>query len=124
MNYSLDIYPEPFTFKPERWILADEKNPDGAILESLKLAESGFSAFSAGSRGCVGKKLAWMELRLVLVMMLYRFQIRQDPNNNLCGGDPKGQIGRQDSKQYQIYDMFVASRKGPMVQFNRRSDAK
>lgn len=124
MNYSPDIYPEPFTFKPERWIPADEKNPDGATSESLKLAESGFSAFSAGSRGCVGKNLAWMELRLFLVMMLYKFQIRQDPNNNLGGGDPKGQIGRQDPKQYQIYDTFVALRKGPMVQFNRRSAAK
>lgn len=49
-----DVFPEPFQFRPERWM----KDMEGSSEESVKLAESGLSAFWAGSRGCAGKNLA------------------------------------------------------------------
>lgn len=49
ISYSPEVFPEPFSFRPERWIV-DETNSKSA--DEVALAESGFVAFSFGSRGC------------------------------------------------------------------------
>lgn len=123
LSYNPDVYPDPFAFKPERWLLADAENPHGATPKSLALAESGFCAFSAGSRGCVGKNLAWLEMMIIIAKMVYRFELKQDPKSNLGGGRADGPEGRQQEGQYQTYDAFVALRDGPMVRFERRNVA-
>lgn len=120
LSYNPDVYPEPFEFRPERWILADNDNPHGASAESLTLAESGFCAFSTGSRGCVGKNLAWLEMMIVMAKLVYRFEVKQDPESSLGGGDPNMPEGRREVGQYQVYDAFVGLRDGPMVMFNAR----
>lgn len=120
LSYSKDIYPEPFKFRPERWVV-DENDPSSA--ESVALAESGFCAFSTGSRGCVGKNLAWLEMKVVIAKLLYTFEMKADPTNNLGGGDRNGKPGRRVENQYQTYDLFVSGRKGPMVHFKKRVHA-
>ncbi|CAI6337189.1 unnamed protein product [Periconia digitata] len=121
MNYHKDYFPEPFKFRPERWIATDRDNEsEGSSPDSVALAESAFYPFSFGSRGCVGKNLAWLEMRLVLAKSLYTYEFRQDANNNLGGGDKNGKPGRQNEGQYQMWDIFVANRKGPMVQLRKR----
>jgi len=84
------------------------------------LAENGFCAFSYGTRGCVGKNLAWLEMRLVIAKTLWMYEVRPDPENRLGGGNRNGKPGRQTEDQYQIYDIFVAGRKGPMLQMRKR----
>jgi cytochrome P450 len=120
LSFNKDIYPEPFTFRPERWIVADDKNV-GSSAESVAAAQGAFCAFSTGSRGCVGKNLAWLEMRIVIAKALWTFEIKADPTNNLGGGDPNGKPGRQREEEYQTYEMFVSNRKGPMVQLRKRS---
>lgn len=121
MGYHKDYYPEPFKFRPERWIVTDRDDEDeGSSPDAVALAESAAFPFSYGSRGCVGKNLAWLEMRLLLAKTIYQYEIRQDPNNNLGGGDKSGKEGRQNPDQYQLWDMFVANRKGPMVQVKKR----
>jgi cytochrome P450 len=119
LSYNENIYPEPFKFRPERWIV-DESGKEGSSAESVALAESGFCAFSYGTRGCVGKNLAWLEMRLVMAKCLWKFELRADPTNNLGGGDAKGKPGRQVESQYQLYDIFVSGRKGPVIQMKKR----
>lgn len=122
LGYSKDVFPEPFEFRPERWI-AGEKGPGGEVVseESVRASERALSAFSAGSRGCIGKNLAWVEMTLVLAKLVYTFEMRRDPSNNLGGGDPiSGRPGRRNPDQYQIYDVFVSLRDGPMIQLKRR----
>jgi hypothetical protein len=57
---------------------------------------------------------------LVLAKILYRFEVRKDLSSNKGGGSPDAREGRRVVNQYQLYDIFVAARDGPMVQFKRR----
>jgi cytochrome P450 len=111
-----DVFAAPFQFRPERWM----SDAPGNSEESVKLAESGLSAFWAGTRGCVGKNLAWMEMSIVVARAVFSFQMRSDPNSNLGRGDPNGRAGRQNPEHYQTYDAFVATRDGPLVEFKER----
>ncbi|KAF2708706.1 benzoate 4-monooxygenase cytochrome-like protein P450 [Pleomassaria siparia CBS 279.74] len=117
LSYRADIYPEPFKFRPERWVV--DKN-DPTSVESVALAESGFCAFLSGTRGCAGKNLAWLEMKIITAKLLYTFELKADPTNHLGGGDPNGKPGRQVVDQYQTYDLFVSGREGPVVQFKKR----
>ncbi|EME80913.1 uncharacterized protein MYCFIDRAFT_32845 [Pseudocercospora fijiensis CIRAD86] len=119
LSYNEDVFPEPFSFKPERWILGESGGC--ATEESLALAESGFCSFSTGSRGCIGRNLAWMEMMIVMAKVVWNFEIRQDEGNPLGAGDEKGPEGRRCVDQYQVKDAFVAMRDGPMIQFRRRT---
>jgi cytochrome P450 len=117
MHYNPNHYPDPYRFQPERWILGEVDASEA----SVATAESAFFAFSFGSRNCVGKNMAWLEMRLVLAKALWRYEIKPDPNNSLGAGNLGGEWGRQCEEQYQTYDIFVADRKGPVIQLKERS---
>ncbi|KAF2649983.1 cytochrome P450 [Lophiostoma macrostomum CBS 122681] len=119
LSYNDHIFPEPFSFRPERWIVSEDES-EGSSAESVTLAETGFCAFSTGSRGCVGKNLAWLEMRIVLAKLLWTFEMKADPTNKLGGGDSNAREGRRVENQYQTYEMFVSGRKGPMVHLKKR----
>jgi cytochrome P450 len=120
LSFNKDIYHEPFTFRPERWIVSDDEKV-GSSAESVAAAQNAFCAFSTGSRGCVGKNLAWLEMRLVIAKALWHYEIKADPTNDLGGGDPNGRPGRQRTEEYQTYEIYVSDRKGPMVQLKKRA---
>lgn len=121
LSYNADVYPEPFRFRPERWLPAGAA---GTTADDLAAAQQALCAFSAGTRGCPGKNLAWLEMTLVLAKVLFAFDVRPDPASRLGAGDPvAGQPGRRAEGQYQTYDAFVSLRNGPMVQFKRREAA-
>lgn len=119
ISFNKDIYPDPFKFTPERWLLGDG-TAGGATAESIELAESAFVAFSTGPRGCPGKNLAWLEMTIVIAKVIYMFEIRSSLDNNLGGGSPDGRLGRRNVDQYQTYDAFVSLRDGPLVQLRHR----
>lgn len=122
MHHNKDIYEEPFKFSPERWIV-DESDKTGASAEKVALAESGYMPFSAGPRSCVGKNLAYLEMGIVLAKVLHNFEIRKDPASNLGGGSPDAREGRRAIDQFQLHEIFVAIRDGPMVQLKKRIHA-
>ncbi|KAL6705468.1 hypothetical protein ACN47E_006733 [Coniothyrium glycines] len=117
MHYNPTYYTKPFCFQPDRWII----NSADATAESVDLAESAFCAFSTGSRGCVGKNMAWLEMRIVMAKTIWKFQIEQDPANKLGCGNPRARPGRRLEDQYQTYEMFVSNRKGPVVRLRNRA---
>ena len=45
--------------------------------ESIRIARDAFCAFSLGTRGCVGRSVAYLELALELARCLWLFDIRQ-----------------------------------------------
>ncbi|KAL8343233.1 hypothetical protein RB598_004539 [Gaeumannomyces tritici] len=50
-------YPDPMTFRPERWLSADDPPPRNA-----------FRAFERGPRACMGREVAMDEMRAVLLL--------------------------------------------------------
>ncbi|RKP06407.1 cytochrome P450 [Thamnocephalis sphaerospora] len=64
-------------FRPERWI---DSSP-----EQLTRMRQMFLAFSMGSRACIGRNLAWMELRMALATLLrrYTFHIPDGVKNDM-----------------------------------------
>ncbi|KAK1579940.1 cytochrome P450 [Colletotrichum navitas] len=65
-----DNFADPEEFVPERW-LDDNDRPakyDGDRRDCLKV-------FSAGPRDCIGKNLAYPEMRLIMASLLYNFDL-------------------------------------------------
>jgi cytochrome P450 len=73
-----DAFPDPFVFRPERWIV-DEKN--GVTPEEVDRAKLALNPFSAGPDNCVGQKLAMLELLIAFGRVLYRMDVRALPGN-------------------------------------------
>ncbi|KAI8056259.1 cytochrome P450 [Syncephalis plumigaleata] len=66
MHMNPDVFPDPTAFIPERWLTS---SPD-----QLTIMQRHWLTFSIGPRACIGRNLAWMELRLAIVELLRYFQ--------------------------------------------------
>ncbi|KAJ5648686.1 cytochrome P450 [Penicillium lividum] len=65
-------FAEPEIFAPERW-LGDQKFEHD---ERMAL-----QPFSVGARDCIGKNLAYAEMRLILAKMVWNFEMELDPRS-------------------------------------------
>jgi cytochrome P450 len=61
-----EIFPEPYRFKPDRWL-------------SIHPSAYEFMSFSAGPRYCIGQPLAMMQLKIALSIILQRFVLTVKP---------------------------------------------
>jgi cytochrome P450 len=62
------------TFKPERWIKTDEK---GA--ETFNAHAGPALQFGGGLRGCFGKKMAYLEMRIFISLLVWSFDLELVP---------------------------------------------
>jgi cytochrome P450 len=110
-------FPSPFTFSPERWI----ESPFNTA-ESIAFARKAFCPFSIGSRMCSGRNLAYMQLKLTLAHLLWRFDFRESPEETGRGGGKEGLgLGRERRDEFQMWDALGFGRDGPMVELKLRS---
>ncbi|KAF8421195.1 cytochrome P450 [Tirmania nivea] len=58
------LFPDPRTFKPERWLSQESKGLEKYIV-----------AFSRGPRSCIGINLAWCEMYLTLALLFRKFDL-------------------------------------------------
>ena len=79
------MFTSPDEFLPSRWL-----NESNHFVSSVK----GFHPFSTGTHNCIGKNLAYMEMRLVLARLLWNFDVSQDKEL------PKW----EDQKTYMLWD--------------------
>jgi hypothetical protein len=109
LHHNEDVYSEPHRFIPERWI------PEETSEESVKQCLATLMPFSYGSRQCIGKRLALMELYLVLAKAVWRY------NLEYVGGGKDDRFGDElDVIEYKLLDHLAAGRNGPVVRFWRR----
>ncbi|KAI4730065.1 putative P450 monooxygenase, partial [Aureobasidium sp. EXF-10728] len=67
-------FTDPTLFVPERWLASP---PEKYANDNLAIVQP----FSFGPRNCLGKNLAYAELRLVFAKMLFNFDIELDPRS-------------------------------------------
>ena len=83
-----EVFPNPDEYRPERWL----------DLEERKRMETYFIPFSAGSRGCLGRNISYLEQIVVLASIVHRYEfalpspdfqlVRQEAFNLLVGELP------------------------------------
>ncbi|KAK1757808.1 isotrichodermin C-15 hydroxylase [Echria macrotheca] len=70
INHSSDHWADPWEFKPERFLRSEDSSAkSGDVIEALQ-------PFSAGPRNCIGRNLAYAEMRLILARIIYDFDIK------------------------------------------------
>ena len=106
-------FPDPWGFQPERWIESEL-----VTTESIRNARRAFDPFGLGIRQCIGKNVAYLQLKLSLAHILYRLDMRLDPGDpGRGGGGPTLGVGRERKDEFQMWDALGFVRDGPMVQF-------
>ncbi|KAK3386377.1 cytochrome P450 [Sordaria brevicollis] len=67
MYHNEKHFKDPFSFHPERWL------NDPTFGDDRKEA---FQPFHLGSRNCLGKNLAYLEMRIILARLLWNFDLK------------------------------------------------
>lgn len=58
-------------FRPKRWLIPSDENPGGMVFDS---AAGPQLAFGLVVRACFGRRLAYLELRLLTAMLFWNFK--------------------------------------------------
>jgi cytochrome P450 len=120
IHHNANYFPDPFTYRPERWVAGSGKTSGGVAESNVALAQSAFCPFSIGPRGCIGKGLAYIELMTTLARMLYLYDMRKTSGVDPSDGKPSNPWGRHRVGEYQLYDQFTSWKNGPIVEFRKR----
>ncbi|OCK74982.1 cytochrome P450 [Lepidopterella palustris CBS 459.81] len=101
ITHSPNNFRDPDLFVPERWI------DDGGIYASDKRVAS--QPFSVGPRNCIGKNLAYAEMRLILSKLLWNFDFE------VC----------EESRNWMDQKTFILWQKSPlMLQLTPRKEVR
>lgn len=63
-------------FRPERW-LRTERDVNGLEREVFDARSGPSLAFSVGPRQCFGKRLAYLQLKMVMILMVWNFDFQE-----------------------------------------------
>lgn len=113
LHHTPEYFPDPWVFKPERWIESDIVSK-----KSIVHSRKAFTPFGTGVRQCAGKNLAYLQMKLTLAHLLWKFDMRLAPDEpgRGCGG-PELEEGRHRRDEFQMIDALGFGRDGPMVEF-------
>ncbi|KAL2217259.1 cytochrome protein [Thermoascus aurantiacus ATCC 26904] len=107
-------YREPLSYVPERWIegatCKTARDSWKSTKEDVEIARRAFCPFSIGPRGCIGKSMALMELRLTIARMMFLFDIELADRT---GEDADGHLA--------MLDHFTSLKDGPNVIIRKRT---
>lgn len=95
-----EVYPEPFSFRPQRWL---ETDADPQELYSV--------VFNAGSRSCVGRNLAKAELHLMLGKLFLQWGGggHIGPSSDAGVDERRGDVGMMRLFQTTVRDTQMAA---------------
>ncbi len=109
-------FPEPFTYRPERWLAPEVPE------ERMKIMYDVFIPFSAGSRICAGKAMAYLETSVVISKTFWHFDFEKAPGKlgELGAGSSSRTYGRHRASEFQVYDVISSTHDGPNLVFHPR----
>ncbi|KAJ5724265.1 hypothetical protein N7488_002300 [Penicillium malachiteum] len=100
-------------FIPERWIegatYSTSESKWTTTKEDIETVRHAFCPFSIGPRGCIGKSMAFMEMRLTLARLVFLFDMTLADRE---GEDAGGHLA--------LVDHFTSAKNGPNVEFQKR----
>ncbi|KAH7308442.1 cytochrome P450 [Stachybotrys elegans] len=111
-----EFFPDPFTFKPERW-LREDNELDTVSKEVRDTMQRAFIPFMVGDRSCAGKALAYMEIGVTMARCSWYFDF--EPAST---GQPEFRGSTSRPGEYPVGDIFIASHEGPNLVFKTRGD--
>jgi cytochrome P450 len=78
LHHREDLYPDPFRFRPERWLEVSAGDGEGPRRTTVKPGTYEWIPFGGGTRRCLGAALAMAEQRVVLRAMAQRLDLEAD----------------------------------------------
>ncbi|RAH42269.1 cytochrome P450 [Aspergillus brunneoviolaceus CBS 621.78] len=119
IHHNAEYFSRPDTFLPERWLTS---NADDS-LEQASITTAAYTPFSQGTRACVGRHLAQMELQLALACLIWQYDFRRADGiagEMGAGNRDCGELGRSNPHEFQLYDHIISQKRGPVLQFRPR----
>ncbi|KAI0490527.1 putative cytochrome P450 monooxygenase [Xylaria cf. heliscus] len=86
VNHDSHYWNEPYKFAPERWL--DDPKYKGDQLDAMQ-------PFSVGPRNCIGRNLAYAEMRLILAKIVFNFDMT-------LADDSRGWL--EDQRAYTVWE--------------------
>jgi cytochrome P450 len=120
IHHNEDYFPEPFEFRPTRWLL-DSEHEGGVTAREVQIANSAYASFSVGRANCIGKNLAYQEMTTVIARLIFLYEMRIQPGSNLGQGSLTLGKDRHRENEFQTWDRFVSHHEGPMVEYCPRA---
>ncbi|KAL4792214.1 cytochrome P450 [Aspergillus venezuelensis] len=110
-----DYYRSPLSYLPDRWIegatCKTESSAWTVTKDNLEIARKAFCPFSIGPRGCIGKSMALMEMKVTLARLMFLFDFELADNT-----------GEDENGHFKLVDHFVVSKTGPNVVVRKRQE--
>jgi cytochrome P450 len=103
IHHNPEYYPDPYAFKPERWLSTDTP------IEAVEKAQSAHCPFMHGSRGCVGRGVALAQMKLTMAMTLFSTEFKRDED------DRSGRFSRPS--EFYTQEHITVLTHGPMMKF-------
>ncbi|KAI1407554.1 cytochrome P450 [Hypoxylon sp. FL1857] len=111
IHHNEEYFPDPFTFRPERW------------LDDAKVMRDAFAPFSQGPRGCAGKAMAYLEISLVVAKVMWYFDFRSVARSGEASAFKMGTThGSEQAEVFELLDNFTSSHDGPHLEFQQRGE--
>ncbi|KAA8564223.1 hypothetical protein EYC84_011169 [Monilinia fructicola] len=127
LHHEEKYFDRPFLYEPERW-LKDGVENDGELEDatnSRAILQPSFIPFGFGRTSCIGKYLAYQEMKVVLARLIWTFDMKLSSSRKGGGLGEGGKgigKGRERKEEFQTWDQFVSRHDGPMVEFRLRSE--
>lgn len=107
LHHNPQYFEDSHEHRPERWLAAE------AGEEKVQEQYKSFAPFSMGSRMCISRRLAYIELWITIATAVFEYDMRYISAGKETAHGP-------DVCEYKLEDAFVSKRDGPLVEIRRR----